>query len=96
MMQLGEIVLALREANGWSQSDLADRVRACGAQNVQYQHIQNLERAPAMSPRYIVELARAFGKTVEELRNWRHGQAIFGSGDPKAVLREDGAMYHVS
>jgi len=96
MMQLGEIVLALREANGWTQGDLADRVRACGAQKVQYQHIQNLERSPAMSPRYIVELARAFGKTVEELRNWRQGQPIFGSGDAKAVLREEGGRYHVS
>src|SRR5690242_1623650 len=67
MNMLGQTVAQLRTANGWSMQELAARVRQAGARNVQYQHIQQLESKPAMSPRYVVELAAAFGKTVEEL-----------------------------
>lgn len=81
MDMLGEIVAKLREANGWSMKDLALRVQRSGATNVQYQHIQQLEKNPSTSPRYIVELAVAFGKSVEDLRSWLEGMPAFGPND---------------
>lgn len=45
---------------------------------MQFQHIQNLEKKPNLSPRYLPELAAAFGKTVEELREWKDGDPVFG------------------
>lgn len=44
---------------------VAERVRAQGATNVRYQHIQQLIEFPNRRPRYLPELARAFGYTVE-------------------------------
>lgn len=78
---LGETVAALRVANNWSLQELAARVNQAGAQNVRYQHIQQLESKPDTSPRYLVELARAFGKTVEELRQWDEGMPPYGPHD---------------
>lgn len=45
---------------------------------MKYQHIQNLETKPDLSPRYLPELAAAFGKTVEELRYWKEGDPVLG------------------
>lgn len=78
MRLLGETVAQLRAANRWSLQDLAARVRQQGARSVKYQHIQNLENKPDLSPRYLPELAAAFGKTVEELRTWEDGDPALG------------------
>lgn len=85
MEMLGKIVTRLRVGNGWSMQDLAARVRHVGAKNVRYQHIQNLENKPNTSPRYLFELAAAFGKTVEELRSWHDGLPVFGPHAPGTV-----------
>lgn len=92
---LGNIVTELREANGWTMQELAERVQAAGAANVRYQHIQQLETKPNTSPRYIVELAAAFSKSVEELRNWMPGMAALGhhGGEAAHQIREDAPSF---
>jgi phage repressor protein C with HTH and peptisase S24 domain len=67
-MKWGETTQRLRRSRGWSTRDLAKRVRAKGATNVQHQHIQQLEKEPNRQPRYFSELAAAFGLTVEEFQ----------------------------
>lgn len=78
MMQLGEIAAALRAANGWTLKDLAVQIRRAGASNVKHQHLQQLESKPQMRPRYVIELASAFGKSVEDFLSWEPGQPIYG------------------
>jgi hypothetical protein len=65
-MQLGEIVQDLMRREGLTFEGVAERVRGQGATNVRYQHIQQLLEFPNRRPRYLPELARAFGMTVEE------------------------------
>jgi hypothetical protein len=72
-MQLGQIVAELMKQEGLSLSGVAERVRAQGAHNVKHQHIQQLIEFPNRRPRYLPELARAFGFTVEQLMAWRPG-----------------------
>lgn len=84
MMQLGEIVLALRTANGWSQQQLAANITRVLGKKVNWQSIQQLEAKPNTRPRYIIELAGAFGKTVEELRAWRPGMPNYGGNRASA------------
>jgi hypothetical protein len=65
-MQMGEIVQDLMRREGLTFEGVAERVRGQGAPNVRYQHIQQLLEFPNRRPRYLPELARAFGMTVEE------------------------------
>lgn len=73
-MQLGQIVAGLMKQEGLSLAGLAERVRAQGATNVKHQHIQQLIEFPNRRPRYLPELAKAFGFTVEQLMSWQPGQ----------------------
>lgn len=54
----------------WSQRDLAARIRAQGAGNVQHQHIQHLTKNPNLQPRYLMQLAAAAGMSVEQWAAW--------------------------
>lgn len=65
-MLIGEITRLLMDARGLNLEALAARVRAAGAPNVKYQHIQQLLDIPTRRPRFLPELARAFGMNVEE------------------------------
>lgn len=85
-MQLGQIVAGLMKQEGLSLAGLAERVRAQGATNVKHQHIQQLIEFPNRRPRYLPELAKAFGFTVEQLMSWQPGQT------PNAV-QESSAVY---
>ena len=69
-MSIGEKVQALITSKGWSLEEVAARVRAAGATNVKYQHIQQLLEFPNRKPRYLLELAAAFGMTGEEVMAW--------------------------
>jgi hypothetical protein len=69
-MQVGEIVRALMAHHGLNFEGVAERVRAQGAKNVRYQHIQQLLEHPNRRPRYLPELARAFGLTVEDFLSY--------------------------
>lgn len=92
-MQLGEIVKSLREAEGWGTPELAKRVVRAGGAKVSYQNIQQLENKPDTKPGYLIPLAKAFGKTVEELYLWRPGMRTIGPNvSPKAV-REPATVY---
>lgn len=62
-MNLGDKVRELREARGWNQSELARR----RGPKVSPQNIQQLEDGTVKQPRYLADLARALGATVEEL-----------------------------
>lgn len=70
-MQIGEIVRALMDRHDLSFEAVAERVRAQGATNVRYQHIQQLIEFPNRRPRYLPELARAFGLSVEQFLEFR-------------------------
>lgn len=75
-MLIGEITRALMDAQGLNQEALAARVRAHGAPNVKYQHIQQLLDIPTRRPRYLPELARAFGLTVEQFLEVDSGTSL--------------------
>jgi hypothetical protein len=87
-MLLGDVVKALREANGWGTPQLAERVQACGGRT-SYQAIQQLEANPDRTPRYERYLAAAFGKTVEELHSWHHGLPVLGPNYSATALPSD-------
>jgi transcriptional regulator with XRE-family HTH domain len=63
MGNIGDTVKRLREERGWSQSELARRV----GQRVKPQNIQQLEDGTVKQPRYLADLARAFGINIEQL-----------------------------
>lgn len=92
MKPLGDIVSALRTENGWTLQELAANIRRQGATNVKHQHLQQLESKPYTSPRYIVELAGAFGKSVEELRTWERGLPYYGPHDLQSAHVRDAAV----
>jgi len=97
MKQLGEIVSALRTANGWTLDELASLVRRAGAKNVKHQHLQQLESKPHTRPRYIIELAAAFGKSVEELRAWHPNMPQYGHHDQSAHgVRDASPSYNLT
>jgi hypothetical protein len=87
-MQLGQIVEALMKQEGLSLAGLAERVRAQGATNVKHQHLQQLIEFPNRRPRYLPELAKAFGFTVEQLMNWK-------PGDIPSRVQEPSGVYNV-
>jgi len=97
MKPLGENIAALRAANGWTLQELAANVRRCGAPKVQHQHLQQLEAKPNTRPRYLIELACAFGKTVEELRAWVPGMPVYGphatDSRPAFAVRDPAGEY---
>lgn len=93
MRPLGEIVRLLRQRNGWTLEELAGKVRRAGAKNVRHQHLQQLEARPNTSPRYIVELAMAFEKSVEELRSWEPGQPELGPSADFVGVRDEPTPY---
>jgi len=76
IMLTGEKVAAIRALLDWTYAQTAAAVRAHGAKNVRYQHIQQLEENPTRSPRYLLELAAAFGMTAEQFRAWTPGQPV--------------------
>lgn len=67
-MQIGESVQRLMAERGLSLEGVAELVRAQGpdAKNVKYQHIQQLIEHPNRRPRFLPELAWAFGMSVED------------------------------
>ncbi|MBA0362752.1 hypothetical protein [Stenotrophomonas maltophilia] len=69
-MLIGDITKGLMDAHGLGVEALAARVRAAGAPNVKYQHLQQLLEIPTRRPRYLPELAKAFGLTVEQFLQW--------------------------
>lgn len=79
-MQLGQIVGGIIKQEGLSLASVAERVRAQGATNVRHQHIQQLLEFPNRRPRYLPELARAFGFTVEQLLAWKPGDPVGAPG----------------
>lgn len=87
-MLIGEKVKALRGLRGWTFEETAAAVRAQGAKKVRYQHIQQLEHIPTRVPRYLLELAAAFGMSAEEFQSWRPSE-----GDsPELPGKDDGAV----
>ena len=86
----------LRQRNGWTLEELAAKVRRAGAKNVRHQHLQQLEARPNTSPRYIIELAMAFEKSVEELRAWEPGQPELGPKSAFAGIRDEPTPYKPS
>jgi len=74
-MLIGDITKGLMDAHGLGVEALAARVRAAGAPNVKYQHLQQLLDIPTRRPRYLPELAKAFGLTVEQFLQWDGGAA---------------------
>ena len=84
-MQMGEIVSALMAQTGLTLEGVAERVRANGAPNVKYQHIQQLIEFPNRRPRYLPELAAAFGMTVEEFLAFRPGAHAHKVNDPTGL-----------
>jgi transcriptional regulator with XRE-family HTH domain len=80
MKSLGELVKEWREASGLKTADLAKLVGG----TVKRQHIEQLEKAGSRTPRYIAELAKAMGTTVDNLLALRmpppHGKI-----DPKSL-----------
>lgn len=73
-LRLGEKVQKLMDARDWGVTELAARASAAGDIPVSYQKIQQLLEFPDRRPRYIIQLARAFDMTVEELEAWTPGQ----------------------
>lgn len=73
-MQIGETVQRLMAEKGLSLEGVAELVRAQGpeARNVKYQHIQQLIEHPNRRPRFLPELAWAFGMSVEEFLGRRN------------------------
>lgn len=61
-MTIGKICRALREDRGWTQGELARRIGG-----IKQQSIQQLEDGTVKQPRYLNELASAFGITLYEL-----------------------------
>ncbi|HHA2747831.1 TPA: hypothetical protein ACOEQV_000199 [Stenotrophomonas maltophilia] len=84
-MLIGEITRGLMEAHGLGVEALAARVRAAGAPNVKYQHIQQLLDTPTRRPRYMVELARAFGMSVEQFLSWHKDEPLNALSTPRAA-----------
>ena len=84
-MLIGEITRGLMEAHGLGVEALAARVRAAGAPNVKYQHIQQLLDTPTRRPRYIPELARAFGMSVEQFLTWDKGEPLCALSAPRSA-----------
>lgn len=89
----GERLQKLMEFHDLGLEDVASRVRAAGAPSVKYQHIQQLLATPTRRPRYLPELAKAFGMTVEEFLDGSpalHGRyRIADRTEPTGVVRED-------
>lgn len=72
-MQIGDIVSALMKEEDLTLEAVAARVRAAGNPKVRYQHIQQLIEIPTRQPRYLPQLAQAFGMTVEQFLSWKPG-----------------------
>lgn len=87
-MQTGEILASLMTEHDLNLRAVADRVRAQGARNVRYQHIQQLLEFPTRRPRFLPELAAAFGLTVEQFLAYQPGSS--------SSVREEGAVYAAS
>jgi hypothetical protein len=79
-LQLAKNVRALREARGWGAPEVARRMKALGVENASATNIQNVEKGG--TPRAIVELASVFGKSVEDLYDWRPGMPTEGPNHP--------------
>lgn len=75
-MLLGEKVEKLMSLRGWNLAQCAREVTRAGPIAVKYQNIQQLIADPGMHPRYIVQLAKAFGFTVEQLEQWEPGDPL--------------------
>lgn len=88
---IGQTLTALMEHHGLNLQEVARIVREAGAQNVRYQHIQHLIGRGSTVPRYLRELAAAFGMTVEQMSAWRPGDPI-----PPLPSKSHGASHKVN
>lgn len=82
-MDLGDIVAALMDANGWNAPELARQVTVIRKKKTSRQNIEDVVFKRALRPRYLMELAKAFGKSAEDLVAWRPGMPTFGPNVPK-------------
>jgi hypothetical protein len=92
-MNNGEKIQALMLERGWNYADVARAVRAQGAKTVKYQHIQQLVLFPDRAPRYILELAAAFGMTAEQFKHWKPGRSADSPADEKGVRESASPAY---
>ncbi len=69
-MNNGTRVAAIMRLNNLGYEDVAKRVRAAGSRTVKRQHIEQLVNYPTRQPRYLPNLAKAFGMTVEQWLRW--------------------------
>ena len=72
-MRIEEILAALIDEEGLTLQATAARVRAAGAPNVKYQHLQHLLNGGKRPPVFLPQLAKAFGMSTEEFLAWRPG-----------------------
>lgn len=84
-MHIGDILRHLMDEHGVTTTTVAERVRKAGATTVRHQHIQQLLKHETAKPRYLLELAAAFGMSAEQFINWRPGDSI--------GVQEAGAAY---
>ena len=84
---LGPKIEALMRLKDWNLEQTAEAVRAQGAANVKYQYIQQLLDNPNRVPRYLIELAAAFGMTAEQLKEWKIGTPVPQAPKPKPLRR---------
>lgn len=80
-MELKKIVAELMAAQGWNSPELARRVTAERKKKTNRQDIENVLSGASKSPRYLPSLAKAFGKSTEDLLAWRQGMPAFGPND---------------
>lgn len=70
-MTLGERVRQERTARGWSQAALAARISAIARRKVTQVAIHHIESRGDVSPRFVVELARALDVSLDWLQKGR-------------------------
>lgn len=85
---LGQRVDQLRQARGWSVSELARRVVAAGAPTIRHQHISSLIRTRGRRVSWLPALASAFGISVEELCDFEGALPVasLSSADPPHMV----------
>jgi transcriptional regulator with XRE-family HTH domain len=89
-LPIREIVIALRTAKGWNHPQLAAAVTKHFQAAVRAQNIQQLESGKVKNPHYLPALAKAFGKSYEDLKSWRPGLPEFGPNYPEGAPQPQG------
>lgn len=75
-MHIGDILRFLMDQHGVNTATVAERVRRAGATTVRHQHIQQILKHQTAKPRYLIELAAAFGMSAEQFINFRPGDNV--------------------